>query len=488
MTFHLVALYSLVASTVTTYVLSSIVFGVGAKLVGCDSLNWQTQQIRVLGRSSRCNYASCLLYLLSVGTFLAPFYLFFWLDVTSCHNICRELDIDYLFITLSIIHMLVGSMASAEAPPRDQALSYFSNLRFNQEFIIPRTVDHDAITVSYADVGFQPESQTASRSTPTVLFIPGMFGSRYIGAVLDPVARKFGVRVLVVDRPGMGRSTGVPLPQRLSTWIQLVPLLLAHLDIGHVALVAHSAGTMYLLNTLHHYRSMLHPERPFVAFMAPWVDPAHSKVTTWQMAQYIPTRAFGLWNHITPAFATSGTIFNKANSFFSSSIGAGEGQELSSQDINRQKLASTYGIPRDTQLEVESVLMKKIFDENTSGANDEALQCLRKGKGWSWGECDDYSVFVTDLVSTERQRKKLEPGFHERMKLKVRAYFAESDVMIGVGGQKYMEHCWGWQETTFDDVVDFNSVTVAGTNHDSVVQSIEVLEKLFADAGGSLVR
>ncbi|UKZ82799.1 hypothetical protein TrVFT333_010597 [Trichoderma virens FT-333] len=371
---------------------------------------------------------------------------------------------------------------------RPLALSYYSNPRFSQEFILPGTANHEAITISYADLGFKPESPTANRSTPTVLFIPGMFGSRYIGAVLDPVARKFGVRVLVVDRPGMGRSTSVPFPQRLSTWIRLVPLLLAHLDIEHVALVSHSAGTMYLLNTLHHYRNILHPERPFVALMAPWVDPAHSKATLWQMAQYVPTQAFGLWNHITPAFATSGTIFTKTASFFSSSIDNGDGQELSSRNRDRQKLAAAYDLPRDVQLELETMLMKKIFDENTTGANDEALQCLRKGKGWSWGECDDYSVFVKALVSAERQKKQLDPNFQDSMKLKIRAYFAESDVMIGVGGQKYVEECWGWPESLFDDVIDFSSVTVAGTDHDSVMQSIEVLEKLFADAGGSSMR
>lgn len=65
----------------------------------------------------------------------------------------------------------------------------------------------------------------------------------------------------------MGHSTDVPLSQRIPTWIQIVPLLLAHLGIEHVALVSHSAGMMYLLNTLHHFRDMLHPERPFVAFM-----------------------------------------------------------------------------------------------------------------------------------------------------------------------------------------------------------------------------
>ena len=91
-------------------------------------------------------------------------------------------------------------MSSATASARDQALSYISDPRFTQKFTLPEGENQDAITVSFADVGFKPDSATAGRSTPTVLFIPGMFGSRYIGAVLDPVARKYGVRVLVIDR------------------------------------------------------------------------------------------------------------------------------------------------------------------------------------------------------------------------------------------------------------------------------------------------
>lgn len=91
-------------------------------------------------------------------------------------------------------------MSSLTASVHDQALSYISNPRFSQKLILPATADSPALTVSYADVGFSPEAPAASRSTPTVLFIPGMFGSRYFGGVLDPVARKYGVRVLVMDR------------------------------------------------------------------------------------------------------------------------------------------------------------------------------------------------------------------------------------------------------------------------------------------------
>lgn len=221
---------------------------------------------------------------------------------------------------------------------------------------------------------------------------------------------------------------------------------------------------------------------------APWVDPAHSKVTSMQMAQYIPAQAFSVWHRITPAFATSGNIIAKASGLFSSSVGGSSGQELTPQDRNRQKVATDYDLPRDLQIELDEIIFKKIFDENTIGANSEALQCLRKGKGWSWGKCDDYSAFVKALVSAERQKQELDPNLKDHMKLKVRAYFAESDVMVGAGGQKYIEECWGWQEIAFNDVMDFNSVTVAGTDHDSIMQFIEVLEKICTDAGGSLVR
>ncbi|KAL6856806.1 alpha/beta-hydrolase [Trichoderma novae-zelandiae] len=387
-------------------------------------------------------------------------------------------------------------MSSVATSARDQALSYISDPRFTQKFSLPERESQDAITVSFADVGFKPVGPTASRSTPTVLFIPGMFGSRYIGAVLDPVARKYGVRVLVIDRPGMGLSTDVPLSQRIPTWIRIVPLLLAHLDIPHVALVAHSAGMLYLLNTLHHYRDLLHPERPVVAFMAPWVDPAHSKVTSMQMLQYLPTQAFSIWHRIprffvvdaAPVLATSGTVLNKATSLFSASSGTNNVQELTTLERNKQKLADEYNFPRDFQMELGTVLTKKIFDENTVGANGEALQCLRKGKGWSWGECDDYAVLMESLVSTERQRRQLNPNWQDDMRLKVRAYFAESDIMIGAGGQKYIEEIWGWKDNAFGDVLDFDSVTVPATDHDSVMQPIENLEQLFVDAGGSLVR
>jgi pimeloyl-ACP methyl ester carboxylesterase len=54
---------------------------------------------------------------------------------------------------------------------------------------------------------------------------------------------------MLVDRPGMGASTDVPLVRRIDVWVDTVPRLLAHLCISSVTLASHSAGTIYLLNT-----------------------------------------------------------------------------------------------------------------------------------------------------------------------------------------------------------------------------------------------
>lgn len=65
----------------------------------------------------------------------------------------------------------------------------------------------------------------------------------------------------------MGGSSKVPMDQRVSTWLELVPKLLSHLSIDHVALLSHSCGAIYLLNLLYHCREILHPERPYVALL-----------------------------------------------------------------------------------------------------------------------------------------------------------------------------------------------------------------------------
>ncbi|KAK1147330.1 hypothetical protein N8T08_001407 [Aspergillus melleus] len=291
--------------------------------------------------------------------------------------------------------------------PRSQALRYISASHFHRLF------KHGDLTTSYADIGVPSDT--------TILFMPGMFASRYLAVSMHAVAESLGVRVLIVDRPGMGASTPVPLEKRVSVWIDLVPRLLAHLNIPHVALASHSAGMIYLLNTLFHCRELLHPERP--------------RITSMQMAQFLPTRVFSIWNQIpkfllltaTPVLESSGTIVNKVSSVSGT---APSGASSAQAERNRDRVESEHGLLKEVQKELEPLTWRFMFEENTQGANDEALQCLCKGPAGSWGICEDYE-----------------------------------------GGG-------------FEDVVDFETAVIPGTDHNTVSQEIGLLERIFLEAGG----
>lgn len=68
-------------------------------------------------------------------------------------------------------------------------------------------------------------------------------------------------------RPGFGGSTSVAINVRMRVWLETVPALLQRLNVRSVAIVTHSAGAVYTLNTLFHYRSLFDPKAPYVAFL-----------------------------------------------------------------------------------------------------------------------------------------------------------------------------------------------------------------------------
>ncbi|KAL2272577.1 hypothetical protein FJTKL_06295 [Diaporthe vaccinii] len=380
--------------------------------------------------------------------------------------------------------MAAVSSGSTADSPSSRAAEYLAQDRFHRRFTLPATSDHGELQVSYADVGRTPRQGEDGTRYPTVLFIPGMFASRYLSVWMHAIAETLGVRVLIVDRPGMGHSTDVPLKQRVTVWIEVVPPLLAHLQIDHVALASHSSGTIYLLNTLVRCRGILDPNRPVVALVAPWVDPAHSHVTSMQMAKNLPTSVFGVWHHMPKIVSAGGAVFDKISKLLPSSSGV-NAAETPPLERNRQKIERDYGLPVELQKELQTLTLKAIFSENMVGADSEALCCLRKGPAGLWAECDDYALFVKKLAELERSRRAAE-GDGNGERLRVNAYFAETDSMIGKRGQSYMEDCWkGNGGGEFQDVLNFTTMTVKETDHDSVVQSVEVLNQIFLDVGGA---
>jgi pimeloyl-ACP methyl ester carboxylesterase len=67
-------------------------------------------------------------------------------------------------------------------------------------------------------------------------------------------------------RPGFGGSTTVELDKRVQTWLEIVPAVLDKLQVEKVALMSHSAGTIYAFNTAVRLPHLLYPGGK--AFMA----------------------------------------------------------------------------------------------------------------------------------------------------------------------------------------------------------------------------
>jgi len=95
--------------------------------------------------------------------------------------------------------MAVSSQSASDSPS-SRAAEYIAQDRFHRRFILPATADHVELQVSYADVGRAPKQDGDDTHHPTILFIPGMFASRYLAVGMHAIAEKLGVRVLVVDR------------------------------------------------------------------------------------------------------------------------------------------------------------------------------------------------------------------------------------------------------------------------------------------------
>lgn len=373
-------------------------------------------------------------------------------------------------------------------------LGLISSKCFHRRVILDTA--YGPLTISFADIG--------GTTGPALLFLPGMFASRYLSIPMHVIAERAGVRLLVVDRPGMGASTNVPLAQRIAIWVDMLPRLLAHLGIPRVNLVSHSAGIIYLLNTWAQCRELVGPVVAFLgnfhpypslffclflgwktrqrnktqkrrritqySVIAPWVDLAHSRVTVMQMAQYVPTKAFAMWHLIphfvvtqaSPVLASSGAVVRRLSSQSS------EAADRSFLDANWRRVERDYGVPHAEQAELARLAFRFMYEEDTVGANSEALQCLRKGDGSSWGACSDYAHCVQALAAGERSTGG---------RVSVRTYFAAKDALVGSRGQKYFEECW---RAPGLEGIDYISTTIDGTDHDTLVQSVEVWEEIFS--------
>ncbi|ORY35505.1 Alpha/Beta hydrolase protein [Naematelia encephala] len=140
--------------------------------------------------------------------------------------------------------------------------AYLSLLKFNRRLgRCPRT----GLPVSYADIG-DPSG------VPLLWLLPSGC-SRWFAAPQDPLCKHYGIRLIAIDRPGVGATPNVPLEDRIATSCNMTVSVLEHLGIKPNHILATSAGIYYALHLLvnHHetFFSQTSPP-PYLYLISPW--------------------------------------------------------------------------------------------------------------------------------------------------------------------------------------------------------------------------
>ena len=118
------------------------------------------------------------------------------------------------------------------------------------------------MTVSLADVG-------SPTGRPALLFL-GLGCVRYIIGLYDEMAEALGIRLICLDRWGLGRTSEVGDEKRgMLEWAGVVEEVMDTLGVGRFSIFAHSAGAPYALASALKLGERVHGS---VHLLAPWVS------------------------------------------------------------------------------------------------------------------------------------------------------------------------------------------------------------------------
>lgn len=108
-------------------------------------------------------------------------------------------------------------------------------------------------------------------------------------------------------------------------------------------------------------------------------------------------------------------------------------------------------------------IMPFVFAEDIGGASDDALLLLKRtGVAQPWGSWGDIDNAVVLLAAQEAGIERPSGG----KPLRIEAFYAESDRMIGERGAKWFGQCF---EEGKRGVIEFEGRTWPGTDHDGIL-------------------
>ncbi|OSD06058.1 hypothetical protein PYCCODRAFT_1431877 [Trametes coccinea BRFM310] len=141
----------------------------------------------------------------------------------------------------------------------------------------PHASRGNPLTVSLSDLG-------SPTGFPLVVFL-GLGCVRHIMGLYDEMAECMGIRLITIDRWGLGR-TEVPKNKSargIPEWAGLVEEVLDHLNIDQCSVMAHSAGAPYAMAFANRFPERIRGE---VCLLAPWVAGGEGGGYKW--LKYVP--------------------------------------------------------------------------------------------------------------------------------------------------------------------------------------------------------
>ncbi|KAM0722936.1 hypothetical protein Q7P37_001134 [Cladosporium fusiforme] len=157
----------------------------------------------------------------------------------------------------------------------DAVLGFLRAQRLNQK--IRHVVS--GRTISFSEVG-DPKGSA-------VFVCVGMGLTRFVTAFYDELASLLKLRLVTIERPGVGDSDGYPPNDRSGplNWPNDVLTVCDHLGIESFGLLAHSAGAVYALATA---LVLPHMVKGKVHLLAPWIPPSQMEVVSHSTASSTP--------------------------------------------------------------------------------------------------------------------------------------------------------------------------------------------------------
>lgn len=165
-------------------------------------------------------------------------------------------------------------------PVSDEDITrYIRSKRLTRLMTLRRPPNHHLV-VSMADVGCE-------YGHPIVVFL-GLGSVRYLVALYDELAESLGLRLICIDRWGLGKTGEVPDSRRgFREWATVVEEVLDQLGVSRFSILAHSAGAPYGLASSLRLADRVHGS---IQLLAPWVGSAsESTANAYKWLKFVPS-------------------------------------------------------------------------------------------------------------------------------------------------------------------------------------------------------